>query len=91
MACREDDTDALRFLWWSAGLDKPSCDYKMTVHLFGKEDSSCIGAWALKGLLQTTRLPLEKESVKLSRKISMWMMVCSQSCRPNRQCIDHWN
>ena len=47
VACREDDTDALRFLWWSASLDEPPTDYKMTVHLFGKADSPCIAAWAL--------------------------------------------
>ena len=47
MACREDDTDALRFLWWGAGLDKPASDYKMTVHLLGKADLAYIAAWAL--------------------------------------------
>ena len=47
VACREDDTDALRFLWWTASLDEPLSDYKMTVHLFGKADSPCITAWAL--------------------------------------------
>ena len=47
VACREDDTDALRFLWWSASPDEPPSDYKMTVHLFGKADSPCIAAWAL--------------------------------------------
>ncbi|KAK3754553.1 hypothetical protein QZH41_005587 [Actinostola sp. cb2023] len=33
VACREEDTDALRFLWWNGNEDEPS-DYKMTVHLF---------------------------------------------------------
>ena len=47
VACREDDTDAFRFLLWSASLDEPLGDYKMTVHLFGKPDSPCITAWAL--------------------------------------------
>ena len=47
VACREDDTDALRFLWWDGSLDEPPSDYKMTVHLFGKADSPCIAAWAL--------------------------------------------
>ena len=47
VACREDDTDALRFLWWDGSLDEPPSDYKMTVHLFGKADSPCITAWAL--------------------------------------------
>ncbi|KAK3730780.1 hypothetical protein QZH41_000800 [Actinostola sp. cb2023] len=47
VACREEDTDALRFLWWNGNEDEPS-DYKMTVHLFGKADSPCISSLALK-------------------------------------------
>ena len=47
VACREDNTDALRFLWWDGSLHGPPSDYKMTVHLFGKADSPCIAAWAL--------------------------------------------
>jgi len=46
--CNEQDTDALRFLWWSEGLDKLPTEHKMVVHLFGKTDSPCIAAWALK-------------------------------------------
>ena len=26
VACREDDTDALRFLWWDGSLDEPLSD-----------------------------------------------------------------
>ena len=48
VACTAEDTDALRFLWWSEGMDEPPIDHKMTVHLFGKADSPCIAAWALK-------------------------------------------
>ena len=47
VACREEDTDALRFLWWDGSLDEPFSDYKMTVHLLEKADSPCIAAWAL--------------------------------------------
>ena len=47
VAYRDDDTDALRFLWWDGSSDEPPSDYKMTVHLFGKADSPCIAAWAL--------------------------------------------
>ena len=47
VACRENDTDALRFLWLTASLNEPLSDYKMTVHFFGKADSPCIAAWAL--------------------------------------------
>ena len=48
LACAEEDRDALRFLWWSESIEEPPSDHKMTVHLFGKADSPCIAAWALK-------------------------------------------
>lgn len=48
VSCLEKDTDALRFLWWSEGVEEPPSDHKMAVHLFGKADSPCIAAWALK-------------------------------------------
>ena len=44
VACREDDTDALRFFWSSASLDEQPSDYKITVHLFGKANSPCKAA-----------------------------------------------
>ena len=47
VACREADTDALRFLWWSGDMNETPSGHKMTVHLFGKTDSPCISAWAL--------------------------------------------
>ena len=47
VAYREDDTDAVRFMWWDGSSDEPPSDYKMTVHFFGKADSPCIAAWAL--------------------------------------------
>ncbi|XP_067045500.1 uncharacterized protein [Acropora muricata] len=47
VGCVERDTDALRFLWWSDGLNEPPSDHKMKVHLFGKADSPCIAAWTL--------------------------------------------
>lgn len=46
--CLEKDTDALRFLWWNGSIEDPPSDHKMTVHLFGKADSPCVAAWALK-------------------------------------------
>ena len=66
VACREDDTDALRFLWWDGSLDGPPSDCKMTVHLFGKADSPCTAAWALQQTAETTRLSLEKKFVNFS-------------------------
>ena len=44
VACVEEDTDSLRFLWWQRSTSKPPDDYKMTVHLFGKTDSPCIAS-----------------------------------------------
>ena len=48
VAGREEDTDKLRFLWWSNGMDNPPSDHKMTVRLFSKADSPSITAWALR-------------------------------------------
>ena len=47
VACKEEDAEALRFLWWSEGVDEPPSDPRTTVHLLGKADSPCIAAWAL--------------------------------------------
>ena len=91
MACREDDTDALRFLWWGAGLDKPASDYKMTVHLLGKADLAYIAAWALQRTVADNEAAFGEEIREIVTKISMRTMACSRSRRPNRQCVHHWN
>ncbi|CAC5425026.1 unnamed protein product [Mytilus coruscus] len=46
---KDDDCDALRFLWWSNGNLKvqPKC-YQMQVHLFGATSSPSCAAYALK-------------------------------------------
>ena len=69
VACREDDTDALRFLWWSASLDEPPSDYKMTVHLFGKADSPCIAAWALHKTAEDNEAAFGEEIREIVSKI----------------------
>lgn len=44
-----EDTDMLRFLWWPEGdLNKPSQEFKMTVHLFGATSSPSCANYALK-------------------------------------------
>ena len=68
VACREDDTDTLRFLWWSASLDEPPSDYKMTVHLFGKADSSCIAAWALQQTAADNKAAFGEETCEIVKK-----------------------
>ena len=60
VACREDDKDALRFLWWDGSLDEPPSDYNMTVHFFGKADSPCIAAWALQQTADNEAVFVEK-------------------------------
>ena len=44
----DEDTDALRFLWWSEDLDRPPDEYKMLVHIFGAASSPCCANKALK-------------------------------------------
>ena len=43
----EDDTDALRFMWWPNGFHNPPEDYKMLVHIFGAKSSPCCANRAL--------------------------------------------
>ena len=61
VACARDDADALRFLWWSEGMDEPPSDHRMTVHLFGKADSPCIAAYALQRTASDNRTDFSKE------------------------------
>jgi len=44
----EEDTEALRFLWWPDSLDDPPEEYKMTVHIFGAKSSPCCANKALR-------------------------------------------
>ncbi|CAG2254433.1 unnamed protein product [Mytilus edulis] len=74
---REDDCDALRFLWWPNGnLDQKPKIYCMNVHLFGATSSPSCTAYALK---RTARdyahfyvddclksVPSEQQAIKLA-------------------------
>ena len=44
---REEDRDELQFLWWENPNDYID-DYKMDVHLFGKNDSLCVANFVIK-------------------------------------------
>ena len=68
VACREDNKDALRFLWWDGSLDEPPSDHKMTVHLFGKADSPCIAAWALQQTAADKEAAFGEEIHKIVKK-----------------------
>ena len=47
MRVREEDRDAPRFLWRDNHNDYID-DYKMNVHLFGKNDSPCVVNFVIK-------------------------------------------
>ena len=68
VACAEEDTDAVPFLWWSESIDEPPSDHKMTVHLFGKADSPCIAAWALKRTATDNRTEFENDVCEVVSK-----------------------
>ena len=68
VACREADTDALRFLWWIGDMNEPPSDHKMTVHLFGKTDSLCIAAWALQRTAADNENEFGKEIARVVSK-----------------------
>lgn len=49
----EEDTDALRFLWWTSDdLDSPPEEFKMCVHIFGAKSSPCCANKALRQTAQ---------------------------------------
>ena len=45
---REQDQDALRFLWWTGSYDDPPGVYAMNVHFFGAASSPCVANSALR-------------------------------------------
>ena len=45
---REQDQDALRFLWLTGSYDDPPDDYDMNVHIFGAASSPCVASSALR-------------------------------------------
>ena len=57
VAYAEEDAEALRFLWWSEGMDEPPSDHRMTVH----PDSPCIAAWTLEGTAIDNQTEFSKE------------------------------
>ena len=68
VACRDEDTDTLRFLWWNGDTNESPRDYKMLVHLFGKVDSPCIAAWALQRTAADNQLEFGKEVVDIVKR-----------------------
>lgn len=68
VACVEEDTDALQFLWWSEGIDKPPSDHKIMVHLFGKANSPRMTAWALRRTATDSRTEFSKDVCKIVSK-----------------------
>jgi hypothetical protein len=52
----DEDTEALRFLWWTDGqLDGPVDEYKMVRHIFGARDSPACCNFALKETAKNCR------------------------------------
>ena len=45
---REQDQDALRFLWWTGSYDNPPYVYAMNVHIVGAASSPCVANSALR-------------------------------------------
>ena len=66
--CTEEDTDALRFLWWSESIDELPSDHKMAVHLLGTADSPCNAAWAPKRTATDNATDFSKELCEIVTK-----------------------
>ena len=60
----EEDTEALRFLWWSGSLDDPPEEYRMTVHIFGAKDSLTCAIYALMRTAQDNSSNFSAETIR---------------------------
>lgn len=65
---REEDQDALRFLWWTNGLDKPPDVYVMQVHIFGAASSPCVANSALKRTASDNAQDFSPETVNAVKR-----------------------
>ena len=60
---RENDQNALRFLWQTTKFENP-VDYIITIHLFGKNDSSCLTNYGLKKCIMVQSSNFDAKTVK---------------------------
>ena len=61
----EDDTNALRFLWWTSDdLEKAPEEFKMCVHIFGAKSSPCCANKALRMTAQDNEGSYDQDVVQ---------------------------
>lgn len=65
---REEDRDALRFLWWTKGLDEPPDVYVMQVHIFGAASSPCVANSVLKRTASDNAQDFSPEAVNAVKR-----------------------
>lgn len=63
---KDDDTDAVRFLW-KESIDGPLKHLKMLVHIFGATDSPCCASYALRRTVDDNESKFSKEVVDAAR------------------------
>lgn len=61
---KKEDCDALRFLWYGNGFDKPPVEYQMTSHIFGASDSPTVCTYALRRCAEDQRGEFSPEAVQ---------------------------
>ncbi|XP_071124293.1 uncharacterized protein [Mytilus edulis] len=84
---REDDCDALRFLWWPNGnLDQKPKIYCMNVHLFGATSSPSCTAYALKRTARDYAQLFDKE-VALTVERNFYVDDCLKYVPSEQQAI----
>ncbi|XP_071129507.1 uncharacterized protein [Mytilus edulis] len=84
---REDDCDALRFLWWPNGnLDQKPKIYCMNVHLFGATSSPSCTAYALKRTARDYAHLFDQE-VALTVERNFYVDDCLKSVPSEQQAI----
>ncbi|XP_041461181.1 uncharacterized protein LOC121412436 [Lytechinus variegatus] len=66
---RNDDRDALRFLWWKDGdTSREPSEYRMTVHLFGATSSPSIAGYALRKTADDNETTDNHQATKIVRR-----------------------
>ncbi|XP_025763461.1 uncharacterized protein LOC112847046 isoform X2 [Oreochromis niloticus] len=60
----DEDSDLLRFLWWTSGdITQKMVEYKMVVHIFGATSSPSCASFALRKCAEDNRDPANSQAV----------------------------
>ena len=61
---KPEDCEALKFLWYSNGLEEDPETYCMLVHIFGAKDSPSVANFAVKKTARDNKDAFRKEAIQ---------------------------